>query len=158
MFGADLSNKTPLRFLAACYACPNTVKRLGKARLARFLYRHSRGRWGQEQAEALLEAAAETLELWGDELDYGELAEDIAIEARLALHLGEELKDLDERIRIQQRFTVASSAIPDDISPGACARSSARDPSSPAALTKGRPRVARAAFCASQGPRGTLPT
>jgi len=74
VFGADLSNKTPLRFLAACYACPNTVKRLGKARLARFLYRHSRGRWGQEQAEALLKAAAETLELWGDELDYGELA------------------------------------------------------------------------------------
>lgn len=100
VFGADLSNKTPLRFLAACYACPNTVKRLGKARLARFLYRHSRGRWGQEQAEALLEAAAETLELWGDELDYGELAEDIAIEARLALHLGDELKDLDERIGI----------------------------------------------------------
>lgn len=100
VFGADLSNKTPLRFLAACYACPNTVKRLGKARLARFLYRHSRGRWGQEQAEALLKAAAETLELWGDELDYGELAEDIAIEARLALHLGEELKDLDERIGI----------------------------------------------------------
>jgi len=100
VFGADLSNKTPLRFLAACYACPNTVKRLGKARLTRFLYRHSRGRWGQEQAEALLEAAAETLELWGDELDYGELAEDIAIEARLALHLGDELKDLDERIAV----------------------------------------------------------
>jgi transposase len=100
VFGADLSNKTPLRFLAAGYACPNTVKRVGRARLARFLYRHSRGRWGQEQAEALLVAAAETLELWGAELDYGELAEDIAIEARLALHLGEELKDLDERVAI----------------------------------------------------------
>jgi len=100
VFRADLSNKTPLRFLAAGYACPNTAKRLGKARLARFFHRHSRGRWGQEQAEAVLVAAAETLELWGDELDYGELAEDVAIEARLALHLGEELKDLDERIGI----------------------------------------------------------
>ena len=37
VFGADLSNKTPLRFLAAGYACTNTVKRLGKARLTRFL-------------------------------------------------------------------------------------------------------------------------
>lgn len=99
-FRADLSNKTPLRFLAAGYACPNTAKRLGKARLARFFYRHSRGRWGEEQAEAVLVAAAETRELWGDDLDYGELAEDIAIEARLALHLGEELKELDERIAI----------------------------------------------------------
>jgi len=100
VFGADLSNKTPLRFLAAGYACPDTVKRLGKARLARFFYRHSRGRWGEEQAEALLVAAAETRELWGEDLDFGELADDIAIEARLALHLGEELKDLDERIGI----------------------------------------------------------
>ena len=49
-------------------------------------------------AEALLAAAAETLQLWaGGELDYPDLAEDIAIEARLALHLTEEIKDLDER-------------------------------------------------------------
>ncbi len=100
VFGADLSNKTPLRFLAAGYACPDTVKRLGKARLARFFYRHSRGRWGEEQADALLAAAAKTRELWAEDLDFGELADDIAIEARLALRLGEELKDLDERIGI----------------------------------------------------------
>jgi hypothetical protein len=38
------------------------------------------------------------LELWaGGELDYPDLAEDIAIEARLALRLTEEIKDLDER-------------------------------------------------------------
>jgi transposase len=48
----------------------------------------------------LLVAAAETLELWADDLDFDELAEDIAIEARLALRLGEEIKDLDERIAI----------------------------------------------------------
>ena len=68
VFGADLSNKTPLRFLAAGYACPHTVKRLGKARVARFLHRHSRGRWGEEEAEALLGAAAETLALWAGDL------------------------------------------------------------------------------------------
>jgi transposase len=100
VFGADLSNKTPLRFLAAGYACPHTVKRLGKARVTRFLYRHSRGRWGGDEAEALLEAATETLSLWAADLEFGELADDIAIEARLALRLGEELKDLDERIAI----------------------------------------------------------
>lgn len=100
VFGADLANKTPLRFLAAGYACPNTVKRLGRSRLTRFLYRHSRGRWGEVQAEALLRAAEETLVLWQGELDYGELAEDIAIEARVALCLDEELKDLDERIGV----------------------------------------------------------
>jgi transposase len=100
VFGADLANKTPLRFLAAGYACPNTVKRLGRSRLARFLYRHSRGRWGEVQAEALLRAAEETLVLWDGELDYGELAEDIAIEARIALQLDGEIKDLDERIGV----------------------------------------------------------
>ena len=67
------------------YADPHTVKRLGRARLARFLYRHSRGAWGEAQAEAFLAAAQETLQLWaGGELDFPDLAEDIAIEARLA--------------------------------------------------------------------------
>lgn len=100
VLGADLSNITPLRFLAAGYACPHTVRRLGKARLARFIYRHSRGRWGEEVAAALLAAANETLALWAEDLEFSELADDIAIEARLALRLGEELKDLDERIAI----------------------------------------------------------
>ena len=100
VFRTDLSNKTPLRFLAAGYACPHTIKRLGRARVARFLHRHSRGRWGEEEAEALLQAAAETLALWEDDLEFAELADDIAVDARLALRLGEELKDLDERIAI----------------------------------------------------------
>src|SRR4051794_12038205 len=34
----DLSNKTPLKFLAAGYADPHTLKRLGRARLARFVH------------------------------------------------------------------------------------------------------------------------
>ena len=96
--GADLANRTPLRFLAAGDADPHAVKRLGRARLALFIYRHSRGAWADKHADALLAAAAETLQLWsGAELDYPDLADDIAVEARLALHLTEELKDLDER-------------------------------------------------------------
>jgi len=87
--GVDLANKTPLRLLAAGYADPHTLKRLGRTRLARFIYRHSRGAWGDAHAEALLAAATQTLSLWDGELDYAELADDIAVEARLALHLTE---------------------------------------------------------------------
>jgi transposase len=94
----DLANKTPLRFLAAGYADPNVVRRLGRARLTRFIYRHSRGAWGEHMAAELLAAADATLALWDGELDYSELAEDIAIEARLALQLTDEVKELDERV------------------------------------------------------------
>jgi transposase len=95
--GADLANKTPLRFLAH-YADPHIVIRLGRARLTRFLARHSRGSWREEKADQLLAAARETLDLWSDELDFPELADDIAIEARLALQLTEEIKELETRI------------------------------------------------------------
>jgi hypothetical protein len=87
-----------LKFLAAAYADPHVVKRIGRTRPAQFCRRHSRGAWGEPLADALLGAAAETLDLWkGGDLDYPDLAEDIAIEARLALQLTEEIKDLDER-------------------------------------------------------------
>jgi transposase len=96
--GTDLASRTSLKFLAAGHADPHTVKRLGRARLTRFCYRHSRGAWGEPHADALLAAAAQTLQLWSEgELDYPDLAEDIAIEARLALQLTEEIKELDER-------------------------------------------------------------
>jgi transposase len=102
--GADLANRTPLKFLAAGYADPHVVKRLGRTRLARFCYRHSRGAWSEPHADALLAAASQTLALWADgELDYPDLAEDIAIEARLALQLTEEIKDLDERTALLLR-------------------------------------------------------
>jgi transposase len=45
-------------------------------------------------------AAHESIALWADDLDFGDLAEDIAIEARLALQLTTELKELDERIAL----------------------------------------------------------
>ena len=97
---ANLSNKTPLKLLAAGYADPHTLRRIGRARLARFLHRHSRGAWGEAHAEQLLAAAAETLCLFDGELDYPELADDIAIEARLALAITTEVADLDERIAV----------------------------------------------------------
>lgn len=100
-FKADLGNKTPMRFLAAGYADPHTVRRLGRARLTRFLYRHSRGAFGDALADQILAAARASLDLWGDdELSFPDLAEDIAVEARLALALTEEIKELDERIEV----------------------------------------------------------
>ncbi len=81
------------------YADPNVVIRLGHARLARFLVRHSRGLWAEDHAARLLAAARETLQLWGPEgMDFAELAADIAIEAAQAQVLTEQIDDLDERI------------------------------------------------------------
>ena len=96
-FSGDLANNTPLRFLAAGYADPHVVRRLGLARLTRFIWRYSHGHWGEELAARLLAAAAETLELWEGEMDYTELAADIAAEARLALALSTEIRDLEQK-------------------------------------------------------------
>jgi hypothetical protein len=86
--------------VAAGYADPDTVRRLGRARLARFFARHSRGMWGEAKADELLAAAVETQALWAGELEYPDLAEDVAVEARLALTLTDEIKELDERIAV----------------------------------------------------------
>jgi hypothetical protein len=102
-FAADLGNNTPLRFLAAGYADPYTARRLGRARLTRFFYRHSRGAFGEAHADRVLAAARASLELWGDDLSFPDLAEDIAVEARLALALTAEIKELDERIAVLVR-------------------------------------------------------
>ena len=97
-FGGDLTLYTPLRFLAAGYADPHAVRRLGKTRLTRVIWRYSHGAWGEEHASRILAAAAETLQLWDTELSYPDLAEDIAAEARLALALCTEIRDLDTKI------------------------------------------------------------
>ena len=97
-FGGNLALYTPLRFLAAGYADPHAVRRLGKTRLTRFIWRYSHGAWGQDHAAAILAAAAETLQLWDTELGYPDLAEDIAAEARLALALSAEIRDLDGKL------------------------------------------------------------
>jgi len=99
-FGADLVNNTPLHFLAAGYADPHTLRRLGRARLIKFLWRHSHGAWGGTHADELLAAADETIQLWDEEIDYAELADDVAVEARLALQLTKEIHELDQRIAV----------------------------------------------------------
>jgi transposase len=96
--GGDLALNTPLRFLAAGYAHPHTLRRLGRARLTRFIWRYSHGAWGQDHATRLLDAAGQTLALWAEDIDYTELAEDIAVEARLALALTTEIRDLEQKI------------------------------------------------------------
>jgi transposase len=96
--GGDLALNTPLRFLAAGYAHPHTLRRLGRARLTRFIWRYSHGAWGDAHAAALLDAAAETLTLWQEDIDYTELADDIATEARLALAITAEIRDLEQKI------------------------------------------------------------
>jgi transposase len=97
-FGGKLTRYTPLRFLAAGYADPYALRRLGKTRLTRFIWRYSHGAWGDQHATRLLAAAAETLQLWDGELSYPDLAEDIAAEARLALALCTEIRDLDVKL------------------------------------------------------------
>ena len=97
--GSDMT-LTALRFLAR-YANPVQVKRLGKARLAAFFRRSSRQAWADERADAVIEAAATTLRLWGadgGELDFDALGADIAAEARLALTLTDEINGFDKRI------------------------------------------------------------
>jgi transposase len=89
--------------LLARYADPHAVIRLGQARLARFLIRHSRGFWREDHAHALIVAARETLALWtGPDgtigLDFAELGADIAAEAEQARFLTEQIEDVDERI------------------------------------------------------------
>jgi transposase len=102
-FGADLASHTAMHILAAGYADPYALQRLGRARLVKFIWRHSRGAWGEAHAQRLLEAARETLALWDGELDFTELADDIAVEARMALALSKEIKELDERLVVALR-------------------------------------------------------
>jgi transposase len=96
--------KAALAVLAR-YADPTTLLKLGRARLTRFLVRHSRGAWRDDHAAALLAAARESVQLWGSDtdgsgsgIDFAELAADIALEAEQAQVLTEQIEDLDERI------------------------------------------------------------
>jgi hypothetical protein len=90
--------QTAFKFLAA-WANPHQVKRLGRARLARWFQRQTRKAWGERRADAVVSAAEATLALWGPTgLDYEALAADIATEASLALELSRQIARLDERI------------------------------------------------------------
>lgn len=91
--------QTTFKFLAA-YANPHQVKRLGRARLARWFQHHTRKAWGPERAAAVVAAAEATIALWGnDGLDFEALAADIAAEASIALEVSEQIALLDRRIR-----------------------------------------------------------
>ena len=90
--------KAALEFLAR-YADPHAVLRLGQARLSRFLQTRSRGQYGPAPAEGLIAAARQSLALWeGSDIDFAELAADIAVEAEQAIFLSAQIKQIDERI------------------------------------------------------------
>jgi transposase len=95
--GSDMT-QTACKFLAG-WANPHQVKRLGRARLARWFQRQTRKAWGERRADAVVAAAEATLALWGPAgLDYEALAADIATEASLALELSRQIARLDEPI------------------------------------------------------------
>jgi transposase len=99
-FAGDLVSNRCLRLLASGYSDPQALRRLGRARLTKLIWRYSHGKCGESEAQMILDAAAASLELWEDQLDFAELADDIAVEARLALALSHEIHELDERIAV----------------------------------------------------------
>lgn len=95
--GSDMT-QTAFKFLAT-WANPHQVKRLGRARLARWFQHETRKAWGEKRADAVVSAAEATLALWGPEgLDYEALAADIAAEASVALELSRQIAKFDRRI------------------------------------------------------------
>lgn len=99
VLGTGDYNKTALMVLER-FADPKTLKKLGRKRLAAAVIRSSRGAWRETKADELLAAADEALELWAvaGGLDFGELAEDIALEARHIRQLNEEIAAIEDRI------------------------------------------------------------
>lgn len=108
VLGTGDYNKTSLMVLER-FADPRTLKKLGRKRLAAAMIRSSRGAWREPKADELLAAADETLELWSvaGGLDFAELAEDIALEARHIRQLNDEIAAIEDRIE----------AIYDDVDP-----------------------------------------
>jgi transposase len=93
--------KAALTMLERTGADPAALRRMGLKRLTALLIRASRGNWREDRAQAMLTAAAITEQLWAaGGLDFAELAEDLAGEARMALHLNAEIAALDERISV----------------------------------------------------------
>ncbi len=96
--GASDYNKTALAVLER-YADPRALRKVGRKRLAGLLIRTSRGAWREDKADELLAAADETMELWAaGGLDFAELAEDIAVEARVIRGLDTEIAAIEDRV------------------------------------------------------------
>ncbi|XVU20795.1 IS110 family transposase [Actinoplanes sp. CA-054009] len=101
VLGSGEYTKTALTVLEHTGGDPHAIKRLGRKRLTALLIRTSRGAWREKHAEAIWHAAELTLKLWAaGGLDFTELAQDLAGEARLALHLNLEIDALDDRISV----------------------------------------------------------
>ncbi len=95
--GSDMT-QTAFKFLAT-WPNPHQVRRLGRARLARWFRVSTRGAWSDERAGEVIAAAHATLELWGPNgMDFEALAADIACEANLALALTRQIHDIEERV------------------------------------------------------------
>lgn len=96
--GGARYTKTALVILER-YGSPLSLRRLGRARLAALMRRHSGGQWSTLEAERLLMAADEAIALWSDGgLDFDELAWDLASEVRMIHQHDLEIAALDERI------------------------------------------------------------
>jgi transposase len=94
-------SKAALTMLQRTGADPHALTRMGRKRLTALLIRVSRGQWREQHAESILAAAATTQALWTNGgLDFTELGEDLAGEARLALQLSTEIDTLDDRISV----------------------------------------------------------
>jgi transposase len=90
--------KTALAVLER-FGDPRAMRRFGLARVTAFVRRVSGGKWNEQHAERLLEAANEAIALWrGGGLDFTELAWDLASEVRIIRQLDTEIDRLDERI------------------------------------------------------------
>jgi transposase len=97
--GTDGYGKAALAVLAGGGADPGKLKRLGLRRLTALLIKTSQGRWRQDKAEQILAAADATVTLWpAGQLDYAQLAADVAGEARLAAYLNDQIEELEQRI------------------------------------------------------------
>lgn len=81
------------------YGSPKAMLRLGRARIAALLVKHSRGQWREAKAEQVLAVARSALELWDglEGCDFDEIAEDLACEARIIKVLETEIRELDAR-------------------------------------------------------------
>jgi transposase len=99
VLGSGDYGKAALRLLERTGADPHTIGRLGRRRIAALLIRFSHGHWREDRADAVLAAAAASCRLWkAGGLDFADLAQDVAGEARIALMFTNEIEALEERI------------------------------------------------------------
>lgn len=98
LLGSNLNSKTALAVLER-YADPTRLRRAPAERLVRFVRAASRGRHKDAFVAQLRTAAGEAVALYrGGELDFDELAADIAGEVRLIRAINDEIGLLDARI------------------------------------------------------------